>query len=87
MLCFGLIVLPLVTRCAPSVRSKRLAKDVVSKLLPLGEKNELLTDRPAIWVTRGFGDFEEFLESRNFRMSNKRTAPSLPFVARVVPFG
>lgn len=71
------------------VKSKRFAKDVVSKLFPLGEKKELLTDRPAICVQRGFGDLDDDTpcESRNFRISNKRTEPSLPDVARVVPFG
>ena len=87
MLWVGLMVLSPLTRCASSVKSKRFANDVVSKLFPLGEKKALLTDKPAICVPRAFGDLEEFLESLNFRISNKRTAPSVPHVAKVFPLG
>ena len=64
-----------------------MAKEVVRRLFPLGEKKELLTESPAVWVHNGLGDFEEFLESPNFLMSNNCTTPSLPEEARVVPFG
>lgn len=42
-------------RWGSAMRSNRLAKDVVKRWLPLGEKKELLMDRPVCWVQNGFG--------------------------------